>query len=350
MLAGVDVVRGPVANIYGSGAIGGVVSFRTKDIEDVVKAGERWGVLSTGMVGSNIFRDMASMFAGARVHPNVDVFGGIVYRRNENYRDGDGKEWPNTGFDVASGVGKLTMRPALGHEVKLTGITYETKYATGQPNGPPNTLSIYDTKVQNQILTARYRYSRPDDKLFDFDGNVYSTSTLTEQVKTGGTNSAIIGPARQPAQLPGRHHRLRRQQHLARRHPGLNNTVTYGADLLPRQGRASSIRPAPATCSRPMACAPSRATSCNGEPTFDLDRDHHGAALRQLQARRRRLPDRGRSGVAQGHRRRHAGARLHRLRHLCGGLSGAGRHRDADLRPASAGRPDAVRLHSQSAA
>ena len=80
MLAGVDVVRGPVANIYGSGAIGGVVSFRTKDIEDVVKAGERWGVLITGMVGSNIFRDMGSMFAGARVHPNVDVFGGIVYR------------------------------------------------------------------------------------------------------------------------------------------------------------------------------------------------------------------------------------------------------------------------------
>ena len=51
MLAAVDVVRGPVANIYGSGAIGGVVSFRTKDIEDVVKAGERWGVLTTGMVG-----------------------------------------------------------------------------------------------------------------------------------------------------------------------------------------------------------------------------------------------------------------------------------------------------------
>ncbi|MGE3150039.1 MAG: TonB-dependent receptor plug domain-containing protein, partial [Pseudorhodoplanes sp.] len=30
MLAGVDIVRGPVANIYGSGAIGGVASFRTK--------------------------------------------------------------------------------------------------------------------------------------------------------------------------------------------------------------------------------------------------------------------------------------------------------------------------------
>ncbi len=230
MLAGVDVVRGPVANIYGSGAIGGVVSFRTKDIEDVVKAGERWGVLSTGMVGSNIFRDMASMFAGARVHPNVDVFGGIVYRHNENYRDGDGKEWPNTGFDVASGVGKLTMRPALGHEVKLTGITYETNYATGQPNGPPNTLSIYDTKVQNQILTARYRYSRPDDKLFDFDGNVYSTSTLTEQVKTGGTNSAISGRlgSLRSFRIDTTGFDVNNTSRVDI--PGLHNTVTYGAD------------------------------------------------------------------------------------------------------------------------
>ena len=41
LLAAVDVVRGPVANIYGSGAIGGVVSFRTKDVEDVLRPGER---------------------------------------------------------------------------------------------------------------------------------------------------------------------------------------------------------------------------------------------------------------------------------------------------------------------
>src|SRR5262245_22551252 len=122
MIGGVDVVRGPVANIYGSGAIGGVVSFRTKDIEDVVRAGERWGVLTTGMVGSNILKGMGSMFAGARVTPDVDIFAGGVYRSQTNYRDGDGKEWPNTGFNVASGIGKLTIRPADGHEVKFTGL------------------------------------------------------------------------------------------------------------------------------------------------------------------------------------------------------------------------------------
>jgi len=40
LVGGVDIVRGPTANIYGSGAIGGVVSFRTKDIDDVVRPGD----------------------------------------------------------------------------------------------------------------------------------------------------------------------------------------------------------------------------------------------------------------------------------------------------------------------
>src|SRR6186713_1587818 len=48
LIAGIDIVRGPTANIYGSGAIGGVASFRTKDIEDVVRPGERWGVDLSG--------------------------------------------------------------------------------------------------------------------------------------------------------------------------------------------------------------------------------------------------------------------------------------------------------------
>jgi hemoglobin/transferrin/lactoferrin receptor protein len=194
MIAGVDVVRGPVANIYGSGAIGGVAAFRTKDIEDVVRAGERWGVLTTGMVGSNILKGMGSVFAGAHVTPDVDIFGGAVYRSQTNYRDGDGKEWPNTGSNVASGIGKLTIRPADGHEVKFTGLTYETTYLNGQPTATlPNTNSIYDTRVQNDIAAARWRYNRPDDQLFDFDANVYWTRTVTDQQKIAGTGNAITG-------------------------------------------------------------------------------------------------------------------------------------------------------------
>jgi hemoglobin/transferrin/lactoferrin receptor protein len=194
MLAAVDVVRGPVANIYGSGAIGGVVSFRTKDVEDVIKAGERWGVLVNGMYGSNLWKYMGSTFAGVKVGPNIDIFAGGVYREQGNYRDGNGRVWPNTGFEAQSGIGKLTVRPWDGHEFKLTGITYETKYVSGQPTlTVPNTTSIYDTTVQNDIAALRWRYSRPDDNIFDWDANVYKTRTKTDQTKIDGTFSTITG-------------------------------------------------------------------------------------------------------------------------------------------------------------
>ena len=50
LIGGIDIVRGPTANIYGSGAIGGVASFRTKDIQDVVRPGERWGVDTNNVI------------------------------------------------------------------------------------------------------------------------------------------------------------------------------------------------------------------------------------------------------------------------------------------------------------
>jgi hemoglobin/transferrin/lactoferrin receptor protein len=104
LVGSVDVVRGPTANIYGSGAIGGVVSFRTKDINDVVRPGERWGVDMTGSGGTNSARGLGSIFGGVRADPNVDVFGGAVYRTQGNYKDGNGTEIGNTGKSNATPI------------------------------------------------------------------------------------------------------------------------------------------------------------------------------------------------------------------------------------------------------
>ena len=93
LVAGVDVVRGPVSNIYGSGAIGGVVSFRTKDVQDVLRFNERWGSLSHAEAGSNR-RGLASEFAGHMSVKNVDIFVGGLYRMNSNYLDGNGARSP----------------------------------------------------------------------------------------------------------------------------------------------------------------------------------------------------------------------------------------------------------------
>ena len=53
LVKSVDVIRGPVANTYGSGAIGGVVFFDTKDAEDFLKPDETWAGSVTGRYESN---------------------------------------------------------------------------------------------------------------------------------------------------------------------------------------------------------------------------------------------------------------------------------------------------------
>ena len=89
LISSVDIIRGPVANVFGSGAIGGVASFRTKDVEDVLKVGERWGVLAHTM-GSSTPGGVSSAFAAARLAPEAELFAGGTYRAQQSYKDGDG--------------------------------------------------------------------------------------------------------------------------------------------------------------------------------------------------------------------------------------------------------------------
>lgn len=205
LISGIDIVRGPTANIYGSGAIGGVASFRTKDIDDVVRAGERWGVDTNTMFGSNHGRALGSIFGGVRVNPNVDIFAGGTYSTQGNYRDGTDYVVANTANHLSSGIAKLTVRPADGHEIKLGTIFQEDLYNNGQPGrqiGDPNTVpsasgnggtSIYRTNVKNYTTTLGWKYAQPDDKLFDWDAKLYWNRTENDQLKTANTTSSMLG-------------------------------------------------------------------------------------------------------------------------------------------------------------
>lgn len=194
LIGGADVVRGPTANIYGSGAIGGLVSFRTRDIDDVLRPGERWGVDLSGSYGSNNSRGLGSVFGGVRATPDVDIFGGAVYRTQGNYKDGNGTEIGNTGNQVEAGLMKVTVRPALGHEVKFGATFQDYQYSIGQMNtGPVATAaqralyqgsSVYASDTKNYTGTITWNYSLPSDNLFDWHMSAYGNRTENDQTKT----------------------------------------------------------------------------------------------------------------------------------------------------------------------
>ena len=84
-----DVVRGPVSNIYGSGAIGGVVSFSTRGSRRLLKPDEKYGAMQRFVVGTNGAGIVTSTAGAARIGPNVDVYGQFLYR-NSTFLSG----WP----------------------------------------------------------------------------------------------------------------------------------------------------------------------------------------------------------------------------------------------------------------
>jgi hemoglobin/transferrin/lactoferrin receptor protein len=193
LLAGIDVVRGPVANIYGSGAIGGVVSMRTIDSHDILRPGERFASQLHGLIGSNQVQGLGSAFFAARPVDNFDFMVGTTGRSRSDFKDGNGNLVVNSHFRVITEIGKVNVRPADGHELKFGFINYESNFNNGLPGGGPPPGSVYATDVSNQIATGRWRYKRPDDQLFDFDVNTYWTKNKTEQTKIDGSNSLASG-------------------------------------------------------------------------------------------------------------------------------------------------------------
>ncbi|MBS7540976.1 TonB-dependent hemoglobin/transferrin/lactoferrin family receptor [Ancylobacter lacus] len=196
LISTVDVVRGPVSNIYGSGAIGGVVTMQTKDAADIIAPGQSWGIEANAEGGSNGPMGFGSLFGATRVGQNVDLFVGGTYRDQGDYKDGNGDTVANTAYDTWTGIAKATFRPADFHEVKISAMNYVSDFTTSSDSA--STATQYDTTVTNTTVSAAWNYSNPDDNLFDWRSSVYWNRVDEDQTKVAGSTSLITGAIGDP--------------------------------------------------------------------------------------------------------------------------------------------------------
>ena len=159
----VDVIRGPVANTYGSGAIGGVVVFETKDAEDFLRPGETWAASSTGQYESNGDGWTTSATGAYRFNDAVDVLGNFVWRDYQDYTDGNGDDVAGSGFDVLSGLLKATIRPTDTSDLKLGWIGSSDSWTEGG--------DTYSLDADQNIFTGRYHVTDEDESWLDLHVN-----------------------------------------------------------------------------------------------------------------------------------------------------------------------------------
>lgn len=176
-----DITRGPAANAYGSGAIGGVAAFTTRSVDDILLPGETSAVVQKTGIGSNGAGFLSSTSGGLRVGPNVDLFGQFVSRDTATYDNGDGDPVLDSGFDDYGGLGKIAVRPAAGHEFTATALLQRFDFVNSivATSGAPGTRRDSDTEADT--YTVGYTFRSPSNPLIDFSSKAYYTTTSLDQ-------------------------------------------------------------------------------------------------------------------------------------------------------------------------
>lgn len=187
-LAEADVTRGPVSNIYGSGAIGGVVSFRTRDVDDILRPDERYGAMQKFQVSSNRWGFMNNSALAARLGGIGGVYGQFVYRNRIAYYDGAGKIVPDTGNELIGGLAKATVSPVEGHKVTASALVQHFDYTN---SGTDNQSTRFQTGVDARTFTLGYHFGRPEYPLIDFSAKGYYTETLQDMTLLVPTNATF---------------------------------------------------------------------------------------------------------------------------------------------------------------
>lgn len=177
MLKSVTVVRGPVANTYGSGAIGGVVVFETLSADDFLDPGRAFGSEFKTRYETNGDGFLGSAAAAGRIGEHIGVIGNILYRTRDDYHAGNGDRVDGSGYDVVAGYGKATVRPAPFHEAEIGWIANDTEWLESF-SGVER-----DSEVRNDIVSGKWTYNDPSDPWIDLHIGGYLNSTEQRQVR-----------------------------------------------------------------------------------------------------------------------------------------------------------------------
>ena len=117
----VEVLRGPASSaLYGSGALGGVVAFETKDAADFLQMDETTALRVKAGANSNGGGTLGSVILAQRFGERVEVLAALTHRNEGDYKSGDGTRVTGSGMAGTSGLLKGTYRFGDGNEQALS--------------------------------------------------------------------------------------------------------------------------------------------------------------------------------------------------------------------------------------
>ena len=182
MMKQVTLTRGPVANVYGSGAIGGVVSFETIDALSFLKADEKIAVQEKLRYSTNGDGVLTSTTGAVRLGEYGGLLGNLIYRDSGDYKDGGDKTIFNSSREIVAGLVKGTLTPGDGQLLNISYLVNSDDFESGTATG-----TRYDNDVKAQTLAAKYEWDGNGNPLFNLTASAYWTGTNQEQTRLTGS-------------------------------------------------------------------------------------------------------------------------------------------------------------------
>lgn len=192
----VEVLRGPASStLYGSGALGGVVNFTTKDASDFLAEGQTGALKLKGSFDSNPDGYLTSAILAMRLSNYAEVLLTGNYRTANAFKDGDGAEVQGSEFTTPNGLAKGTfyLDEAKERKVQLSYSQFTSDqdnqaYSQLQPTGSFGTV---DRVVNNRQALMSYEDAATDNPWLDLKLTLSYNNITNEQTNASLGGSSI---------------------------------------------------------------------------------------------------------------------------------------------------------------
>ena len=189
----VEIVRGASSALYGSGGLGGVMEFRTKDAADYLLPGQTYGanVFMGYQSGNHEINPGITLFANPI--DGLDILGSFVYRDSGDIRLGGGDEL-DSDDDIISGLFKTS------YQFGPSNVEFEWTRYSGTVTEPNNGQSeestsneLVDKDPMAETFKLGYEFSDPDNDWVDLNAQIYYTRYRVDEQRLTVNDNGPIG-------------------------------------------------------------------------------------------------------------------------------------------------------------
>lgn len=175
LLSRVEVVKGPGSTIYGSGSLGGLVSYRTVEADDIVAEGDKFGVRSYGGFRSANKEVYMGSLAGFR-GDSYDGVVGLTWRKSEDIDLSDDTTIL-TDENILNGLAKFNyyINDAATLHLGVIGSNgdFEEPSAPTVDSNDTSARTITDRNIRTITSYLGFDYDSPSNDWVNFKSKIF---------------------------------------------------------------------------------------------------------------------------------------------------------------------------------